>query len=111
MSSVSTSHLRTWAPLLDGTLAWQAATVVDEIADALRVPPPAWAPPGSSDATRAVLDATLAGGKAGHAVLFATLAGAHSRSEDTRLAAELIGQAARAVAEVPMSASLFSGFT
>jgi len=102
---------RTSAPLLDGRLAERAIATIDEIAAALRQPPRAWAPPGSSESERAVLDASLAGGRAGLAVFFATRARTRPKGGDGQLASDFLADAIRALAEVPMSSSLFSGFT
>src|SRR5439155_25292946 len=85
MTSVPTSQRpRTWEPLLDGSVAKRARTGIDEIAEALSMPPPAWAPPGGPEAAQAVLDASLAGGRAGLAGLFAALGGSRSNPDGSR---------------------------
>jgi hypothetical protein len=102
-----------WWPILDGALRRQALAVAAEIAEALRDPPPACVPEKAPEMGRAqaVEDGSLAGGRAGLAVLFAYLAQARSEPGDADVAVRFLNDAIEAVASVPMSDALYGGFT
>jgi lantibiotic modifying enzyme len=102
-----------WRALLDRELRRQALEVAAGIAEALRDPPPVWVPGGQPGAAQeqAVEDGSLAGGRAGLAVLFAYLAQARSEPGDADLAVRFLNEAIEAVAAVPMSDGLYGGFT
>lgn len=88
----------TWQPILSGPLAEQALAALDAI---------------TTDLASADLEtepATLAGGHAGVALLYAYLA-REGRMGAAAQAAGLLDTAAAAVAARPMIASLFSGFS
>ena len=71
------AHRHPWTPLLDGPLASRAIKAIQAIGEALRVPPPPCLP--GSDEDRAIEEASLAGGRAGLAILYAYLAQAGVR--------------------------------
>jgi lantibiotic modifying enzyme len=102
-----------WRALLDGAFGRQALEVVAGIAEALRDWPPACVPGEGSGAAheQEVEDASLAGGRAGLAVLFAYLAQARSEPGDGEFAVRFLNEAIEAVASVPMSDALYGGFT
>jgi lantibiotic modifying enzyme len=89
---------RPWSPLLSGPLADQALQAVREIAGALATAPES----GRS--------ASLAGGQAGQALFYAYLALHTSDSAAADRAADLLDQAAEALASTPLPPSLYSGF-
>jgi len=102
-----------WRPLREGAQGQQAFEVAAEIAEALRDPPPAWVPggvPGTAQEQEAE-DGSLAGGRAGLAVLFAYLGQARSGHGDAETAVRFLNNAIEAVAAFPMSSSLYGGFT
>jgi lantibiotic modifying enzyme len=102
-----------WRPMLDGALRRQALEVAAEIAEALRDPAPASVPGEWPEMAQAqvVEDGSLSGGRAGLAVLFAYLAQARSEPGDADIALGFLNDAVEAVASVPMSDALYSGFT
>jgi hypothetical protein len=107
-----------WRPLLEGDLAARARTAVEEIARA--VPAADGFYPGDFPAATLVAwRAALASGSAGEALLYAYLAFDHeARGADAPafdgdpgdLALDLLDRATSAVAEVPMTDGLYSGF-
>jgi lantibiotic modifying enzyme len=96
---------RAWQPLLDGTWRERALEAVRAVADSLRAGWPASAARGSA------VDASLAGGAAGLAVLFAYLGEAQRESADQTAAQQWLARAVQAVSEVEAPASLYSGLT
>ena len=100
---------RSWSPLLDGPLAARAIDAVHAIAQALRVPPPAAFLGNEQD--QVAENASLAGGRAGLAILYSYLARAGLTDRAVEAADEFLDDAARAVADVPMPPSLYAGFT
>jgi lantibiotic modifying enzyme len=99
-----------WQILLDGNRQEHALGAMDAIVQKLRAATPealatlpSYSQPGS--------EATLAGGFAGLAVLFAYLARARSGQDDAASAVRFLEQAMDAVAAAPLPASLYSGFT
>lgn len=107
----------TWKPLLEGSTAAAARAVVDEIAEA--IPTAAgWMPDTLTDLNRVSWQAGIAAGAAGQALFYAYLgldtashtasATASDTASDRALA--LLDQATEAVAQVPMSEGLFTGF-
>jgi class I lanthipeptide synthase len=89
-----------WHPLLTGPLADQALRAVREIADALPAPIP-------NEFGR---QASLAGGNAGQALFYAYLAFHTADQTAADRAAELLDQAAEALASYPMAPALHAGF-
>src|SRR5262249_48753797 len=85
---------RAWQPLLDGTWRERALEAVRAVADSLRAGWPASAARGSA------VDASLAGGAAGLAVLFAYLGEAGRESADQTAAQQWLARAVQAVSEV-----------
>jgi lantibiotic modifying enzyme len=100
---------RSWVPLLDARLTLRALEVVHEIAQALRVPPPPCIP--GSEQSRAIEDASLAGGRAGLAILYAYLARAGLADRAGADADEFLDEATAALGHVSMPSGLYSGFT
>ncbi len=98
-----------WVALLEGDLAERAEAAIEAIAAAVREKPGAAVEPGSP--VMAAQNATLAGGVAGQGIFFGYLARTFGREEDSETTIDLIDQAIEAVAEVPLSDSLYSGFT
>jgi hypothetical protein len=110
-----------WRPLLEGDPAARARAAVAEIAAALSTAGD-WRPAELSERANAALQATLAGGDAGKALFYAYLAlDQESRGGDATgeaapvadpggTAMDLLDRAGEAVAEVPMTESLYSGF-
>ncbi len=100
---------RSWVPILDRRLASRALEAVHAIAEALRVPPP----PSmvGSEHSAVIEDASLAGGRAGLAILYAYLARAAFADGALTAATELLDEAIAALGEVSMPFGLYSGFT
>lgn len=103
-----------WHPLLQGDLASRAREAVEAVSLAL---PGAsgWLPLAMSPEAETAWKASLAAGDAGSALLYAYLAldqsAAGDDSEDhVETALALLDRSAEAVASVPMSDSLFTGF-
>lgn len=104
---------KAWGPILDDTLGERGHAAVQAIAQSLYTPPPAWLPEGMplAPTRQAVEDASLAGGRAGLAILYTYLAQAQSTKAYAETAGQFLEQAVEAVAALPMDASLYSGFT
>ena len=101
-----------WNPILKGSLKAQAVEAVEGIAGALRNSPLRVLPGDEADeGARAVEKASLSGGSAGYALLFDYLARNEGSNRYNKYAARFLEDAMEAVAEVQMSASLYSGFT
>ena len=96
-----------WTPLLDAAPASRAIETIRAIAGALREPPPA---SGDTDEDRAISDASLAGGRAGFAILYSYLARA-GLTDDVAVAEEFQDEAIAALADVNLPPDLYSGFT
>jgi lantibiotic modifying enzyme len=88
---------RPWSPLLEGPLADQASQAVQAIADALPFAPSDRGP-------------SLAGGQAGEALFHAYLALHTADSAAADRAADLLDQAAEALASTPLAPALYGGF-
>lgn len=105
MSTTSDS----WQPLLHGELADRALEAV--LAIATEIPNRAdWIHPRMSGPASPSWQASLASGSAGKALLYGYLALHTGEERWADLALELLEQAGDAVAEAPMSESLYSGF-
>jgi lantibiotic modifying enzyme len=91
---------RPWSPLLSGSLADQASQAVQEIAGAL----------SSAARPERAVAASLAGGQAGEALFYAYLALHTSDAAAADRAADLLDQAAEALASTPLPPSLYGGF-
>ena len=101
-----------WDPVLKGSLKAQALEAIDAIGRALRNPPRPFIRDNEADERAgAVEEASLSGGRAGYALLFDYLARTEGNHPDKKYAALYLKDALEAVAEVQMSASLYSGFT
>ncbi len=87
----------TWTPILEDSSRFQALDVIDSIAKSL--------------CKRAVKEASLAGGTAGLALLYAYLAQARSGRDDQEVSAKLLEKASDAMAAQRMGPSFFGGFT
>lgn len=102
---------RTWQPLLYGPAAQPAQAAIQAIAEAMREPRPAWAPPGVSEEGRAASAASLAGGAAGAALFFSYLAESSGDEAHAEVSRAHLERAMDAVGSVRMPPSLYSGFT
>jgi len=123
-----------WDPIIDGTLQAQAFETIELIAPAIKkAAGPAVADPGRKSSKagrksqrrsggvsqvsaaktvgREEIDASLASGSAGLAILFAYLDQARSGYGDKETAQYFLEQAIDAVASVPMDSSLYGGVT
>src|SRR2546430_24152 len=89
-----------WRPILDGAMGERAWERIQTIADALRTFSPQNSP-----------DASLAGGYAGLAVLYAYLDLANADQNYSETAVEFLTKAMDAVSSVRMFPSLYAGFT
>src|SRR5262249_46650966 len=94
-----------WQPLLQGVWRERALEAVRAIARALHAGCPAAA---HKDAA---VDASLAGGAAGLALLFAYLAESRAGAEEEAAARHWLKQAIATVSEVEVPASLYGGLT
>jgi hypothetical protein len=100
--------MKSWQPLLTGSLAERARQVVDEIAAALAPAPPL----AAADAN--LLSPTLAGGTAGAALFFAYRAGrgdGPGAAGDSDAAAVLLERSTDALATMPLAPDLYGGFS
>ncbi|HYG65764.1 MAG TPA: lanthionine synthetase C family protein [Thermoanaerobaculia bacterium] len=107
-----------WKPLLEGDMADRARTALEDIARA--VPAATLYQPGDfPEPTLVAWRATLASGSAGKALLYAYLAfdqeargtdGLRLDGDPGEIALDLLDRSSEAVAEVPMTDSLYSGF-
>jgi lantibiotic modifying enzyme len=96
-----------WVPLLDGALRDRALEAVLAIADALRAEGISSDPRSAADADAA----SLADGDAGLAIFFAYLAQAGLTDRGFEPAERLLDDAQAALATLPMTPSLYQGFT
>jgi len=102
-----------WTPILGGELGECVGGVIQAIAQALRQPPLALIPDHVSapPMSQVVADGSLAGGRAGLAVLFACLAESSLVDGAEEIAIEFLNNAVESVAKVPSAPSLYGGFT
>lgn len=98
-----------WTPLFEGPLAVRALEVVREIAAEIRAGLAVVPPPGDDEA--AAEDASLCGGRAGLAILYAYLARAGLGDGAASVADALLDEAVAALAQVNMLPALYTGFT
>ncbi|MFQ5601217.1 MAG: lanthionine synthetase C family protein [Candidatus Krumholzibacteriia bacterium] len=96
----STAVSKSWRPILEGALARRALLRVEEIAAAIQ-----------ADHPPSCLDPSLATGSAGLAVLYAYLAEAFAADTFERLARAYWQSSIDALAGMPTTPSLYSGFT
>jgi hypothetical protein len=89
-----------WKPIVEGAKAEEVLGVVREIAEGLPQAP----------APVAEREVSLAGGRSGQALLYGYLALHAGDDAAAEKAGDLIDEAAEALAERPMSPSLYSGF-
>jgi class I lanthipeptide synthase len=96
-----------WRPVLEGDFAEQAWEAVRAIAGALG------SAPTLTDGWRAERGASLAGGKAGFALFhgYLSLADDSEAEAQAALSGERLDEAIEELANTPMSAGLYSGFT
>jgi len=90
-------RVRRWKPVLEGRPRERALAVTYSIAESLR--------------KRALREASLAGGTAGLAVLYAYLAQARSGYSDREIAMKFLDKAGDTIAVTRMSPFFFGGFT
>jgi len=99
-----------WRPLLHGELADRALETVLAIAEDIPARP-GWVRPRMAEPVSPAWTAGLASGIAGQALFYGYLALHTGEERWTDQALGLLEQAGEAVAEYPMSESLYSGFT
>jgi lantibiotic biosynthesis protein len=98
-----------WQPLLEGDLADRALEAVFSIAEEIQARP-GWVDPRIAEQQIVPFRAGLASGAAGQALFYGYLA-LHTEEERwADLALGLLDQAGEAVASIPMTESLYSGF-
>lgn len=99
-----------WPPLLDGDLAARALEAIQAIAaDIPRAP--GWLPEAIAEDNRLTWRSSLASGTAGQALFYAYLSLHTGDEPQADLAIELLDRATEALAAVPMTEGLYSGFT
>jgi len=98
-----------WSSILDGALREQAQAAIYEVAACWSAPLPALAREAAFDT--GFRNASLAGGQAGMALLYAYLTQAGNGRGAGERAASLLEQAISTVARRRMDGSLYSGFT
>ncbi|MBV8199111.1 MAG: lanthionine synthetase C family protein [Acidobacteria bacterium] len=120
--------MKSWQPVLTGSLAQRARRVVDEIAAVLvpgaassaagadsSEPDPGAAPPAPSAADTILANPTLAGGTAGAALFFAYRAQSGAAGgggeADNDSAAFFLDRSTDALASTPLAPDLYGGFT
>jgi lantibiotic biosynthesis protein len=99
-----------WQPLLDGDLAARALEAVQAIAEDIPHVP-GWIPEGVAANSQLTWRSSLASGSAGQALFYAYLSLHTGEEPQADLAIELLDRATEALAAVPMSEGLYSGFT
>ena len=99
-----------WRPVADAALRARAEDTLRGIATRFARPLPGWAPEAAAPDARGAVDASLASGTAGQAVLHAYLARSGGSAGEAALARECLDAAIEAAGRVPMEASLFTGF-
>ncbi len=100
----------TWRAILDEETARDALAVVEEVASALRDPPPAFAPAASPALWRRTVEASLADGKAGLALLHHYVDRAWPGRGSAAVRDRLLDESVAAVETVPMGIGLYQGF-
>lgn len=100
-----------WKPLLEGELAERARLAIDEIALALRDPPPASESERVAITQRRIDEGSLGRGRAGYALFFGYKSLCEGDAEARKVCASFVEEAIQAVASTQMSPSLFVGFT
>ena len=99
-----------WQPLLDGDLAARALEAIQAIAEDIpRVP--GWLPEAIAADNQLTWRSSLASGSSGQALFYAYLSLHTGEEPQADLAIELLDQATETLAAVPMTESLYSGFT
>ncbi|TMQ71768.1 MAG: hypothetical protein E6K80_04580, partial [Candidatus Eisenbacteria bacterium] len=109
--SAPRSRAAPWRPIAENGLGAQAAATLDVLARALAHPRRAWAPESTPPERRAALDASLADGAAGQALLLAHLARLGLDSPTVADVERSLDRARAAAARLPMTPALFGGFT
>jgi len=101
-----------WRPLLGGALADRALDAVRSVGKVLAGPLPDWGPlEGAPEARGGRRPASLAGGTAGVALLFAYLAEAGVDPDGFEMASELLDESAETLATVVTDPSFYGGFS
>jgi lantibiotic biosynthesis protein len=101
-----------WCPLLEGPLADRALDTARSIGETLAGPLTDWGPlEGPAEARGGRRPASLAGGTAGLAILFAYLAEAGVDENGFEKSSVLLDESADTVASVVMDPSFYSGFS
>jgi hypothetical protein len=96
-----------WRPLLEGDLAARAWEAVGDIAEALE----AWVPEAEPADGKLDRGVSIGGGTAGQALFHGYLFKTGGAERDAARTEQLLDEAAEALATIPMSAALYSGFT
>ena len=96
-----------WRPILSGEPAARVQESIDEILAAFPDAPPVSPYPGEKTGE----SPGLAGGNAGHALLYTYLAEATGKEEYAEAAERHLDEAVEALATEPMGASLYGGFS
>jgi class I lanthipeptide synthase len=109
-----------WRPIADAALRARAEEALRRMATRFARPLPGWAPESAGPDARAAVEASLASGNAGQAVLHAYLARSGApiptsgsglpKPGEAALARECLDAAIEAAGRVPMEAALFGGF-
>ncbi len=109
---VTLNRGRPWRPVLDGALADRALDTARSIGETLAGPLADWDPiEGPAEGGGGTRPASLAGGTAGLAVLFAYLAECGVDPGGLEKASELLNESADAAASVVMGPSFYSGYS
>ena len=112
LSRPSTGPAPGWRPVLDGKLAKLALETAGSLGAALAGPLQDWGPlEAPAEARGGRRPASLAGGTAGLAVLFAYLGEAGVDRDGFEKASELLDESADTVASVVMDSSFYGGFS
>jgi lantibiotic modifying enzyme len=103
-----------WTPILTGSEAEETLQILQEIAEVLQTPPPAWIPDDQHNAEpfRVAKGASLAFGSAGIALFYAYMAKLQTANPDyNSLADRFLNKACDALESVDLPEGLFQGFT
>lgn len=107
-----------WKPLLEGDAAARAWEAIDALSREILVKP-GWLPESLAENTATTWRASVASGAAGQSLFFTYLALHRDRmgekeegeADAAETALELLDRATEAIADVPMTDSLYTGFT
>lgn len=104
--TIGTAH-PAWRPLLEGELFRRATDAIDTVITQLRTRQD---PGGKEPQFRLGSRAGLAGGLAGHAILYMYRSYAYGRTDDRATAIDVLNDAIATVSATPLDFSLFNGF-